>query len=65
MELRIQSLTKLYDHKRGLLPTSFDVKKSELVSIVGHNGAGKSTLLKMLEAGFYRTVGSCWLTESI
>ena len=48
MHIEVRDLTKLYDQKRGLLPTSFDVKHGELVAIVGHNGAGKSTLLKML-----------------
>jgi ABC-2 type transport system ATP-binding protein len=48
MQLEIRNLAKLYDQKRGLAPTSFDVAKGELVAIVGHNGAGKSTLLKML-----------------
>jgi ABC-type multidrug transport system ATPase subunit len=48
MQIEIRGLTKLYDQKRGLLPTSFGVKHGELVAIVGHNGAGKSTLLKML-----------------
>jgi ABC-2 type transport system ATP-binding protein len=48
MQLEIRNLTKRYDQKRGLAPTSFDVSKGELIAIVGHNGAGKSTLLKML-----------------
>jgi ABC-2 type transport system ATP-binding protein len=48
MQLEIRNLAKLYDQKRGLAPTSFDVVKGELIAIVGHNGAGKSTLLKML-----------------
>ncbi len=48
MQLEIRNLAKLYEQKRGLTPTSFDVGKGELIAIVGHNGAGKSTLLKML-----------------
>ena len=48
MQLEIRNLAKLYDQKRGLTPTSFEVSKGELIAIVGHNGAGKSTLLKML-----------------
>ena len=48
MQIEVKGLTKLYDLKRGLLPTSFVVNQGELIAVVGHNGAGKSTLLKML-----------------
>jgi len=46
--IEVRDLTKIYNEKRGLLPTSFEVEKGELTAIIGHNGAGKSTLLKML-----------------
>jgi len=48
MMIEVHNLTKVYNEKRGLLPTSFVVEKKELIAIIGHNGAGKSTLLKML-----------------
>ncbi len=48
MLIDVRNLTKVYNENRGLLPTSFEVEKSELIAVIGHNGAGKSTLLKML-----------------
>ena len=52
MQIEIHDLTKTYSENRGLLPTTLEVEKGELIAIIGHNGAGKSTLLKML-AGWH------------
>ena len=48
MQIEVNNLTKVYNEKRGLLPTTFQITKGELIAVVGHNGAGKSTLLKIL-----------------
>ena len=48
MQLEVRQLSRVYKEKRGLLATSFSVRKGELIAVVGHNGAGKSTLLKLL-----------------
>lgn len=61
MLLKIHNLAKLYDLKKGLTPTSFEVSKGELIAIVGHNGAGKSTLLKMLASWIIPDSGSVML----
>lgn len=44
---------------------SFDVKKGEIVGIIGHNGAGKSTLLKLLSRVTAPTSGRICLNGRI
>lgn len=44
----------------ALKDVSFDVKKGEVVGIIGHNGAGKSTLLKIISRITDPTQGEIW-----
>ena len=42
------NITKTFDNKKVLDNVSLDVKRGEIVSIVGPSGAGKTTLLHIL-----------------
>jgi ATP-binding cassette subfamily B protein len=48
--ISVQNLSFSYpgNERSAIINISFEIKKGEIVALVGHNGAGKSTLVKLL-----------------
>ncbi len=55
--IEVQNVTKYYGQVCALNHVSFDVRKGEIVGLLGPNGSGKTTLMRILTGFFPPTEG--------
>ena len=48
MSITIKKINKSYNKQKALVNISFEIKKGEIVGLLGSNGAGKSTLMRII-----------------
>ncbi len=59
--LQVENVDKSFPGVKALEGMRFDLRKGEVLGLVGENGAGKSTLMKLLTGIYTRETGSFWL----
>ena len=57
----MENVDKSFPGVKALEGMRFDLRKGEVLGLVGENGAGKSTLMKLLTGIYTRETGSFWL----
>ena len=56
--IKVRQLTRRYGKNTAVANISFDIKRNEIVGLLGHNGAGKTTVMKMLSGYLEPSGGS-------
>ena len=63
--VEMNNISKSFHGVQALKGVSINLKKNEVVGIVGHNGAGKSTLIKILSGAIRKDSGTILINMSL
>ena len=55
--LSIQNISKLFSGVKVLDDVTFDIRRGEIMGLIGENGAGKSTLIKIISGIYQPSMG--------
>ncbi|MFR6348989.1 MAG: ATP-binding cassette domain-containing protein [Enterocloster aldenensis] len=58
--LKAESISKSFGGVKALQNVSFELKKGEILSVIGENGAGKSTLMKIVAGALKNDKGEIY-----
>ena len=61
--IKINSITKSFGEKRVLESLSLEVKKEEILSLLGPNGCGKTTLLNIISGLTRQDEGNIYIDD--
>ena len=59
--LQVEGVETPFPGVKALEGMRFDLRKGEVLGLVGENGAGKSTMMKLLTGIYSREAGEFWL----
>ena len=59
--LQLQHIRKEYPGVVALKDVTLELKKGEILALIGENGAGKSTLMKILSGAYQRDSGQIFI----
>ncbi len=60
---RLEGITKKYGSNTVLDNVSFDIKRGEVLALLGENGAGKSTILNIMSGSLKADSGQLYKEE--
>lgn len=64
MEIRLEQVTKSFDKKQVIHPTTLTIENGSFTTLLGPSGCGKTTLLRMIAGLETPDDGEIWLDDT-